>query len=212
MAVVEQSLAEQAYQAIRQLIVSLELAPEQVISEPALMERLAIGRTPVREALHRLAQERLVEVYPRRGMFVAGVDVRDLARLTEVREAIEGQAARLAAERHDEADELAALLDELGGPPRDQRELMALDERIHHAVYRWSRNEFLAATAEQYYGHALRIWYLALDRTTELEGAVQEHRTLLEAIRDGEAARAEAEMRDHVRHFEQTMRKVLVTP
>ena len=64
------------------LIVSLELPPGAVIDERELMERLGIGRTPVREALRRLAQERLVEVFPRRGMFVTGVDVRDLARLS----------------------------------------------------------------------------------------------------------------------------------
>jgi DNA-binding GntR family transcriptional regulator len=210
-AVVEDSLAEQAYQSIRELIVSLELPPEQPISERALMEELRIGRTPVREALRRLAQERFVAVYPRRGVFVTGVDVRDLARLSEVREAVEPQAARLAAERLSDHAELDELLGELERPHK-QRELMRLDARIHHAVYRWSRNDLLAATAEQYYLHALRIWNLAVDRTSELEGAVLEHRALLEAIRDGDAARAESVMREHVQHFEQAMRKVLVTP
>src|SRR5262245_56022986 len=75
-----QSLADKAYHEIRHLIVSLELPPGAVIDERDLIERLGIGRTPVREALRRLALERLVEVYPRRGMFVTGVDVRQLAR------------------------------------------------------------------------------------------------------------------------------------
>src|SRR5919201_2087608 len=98
------------------MIVSLELPPGGVISERALMERLRVGRTPVREALRRLAQEKLVDVYPRRGMFVTGVDVRELARLSEVRAVLEPEAARLAAERATDADraELAALLEELG--------------------------------------------------------------------------------------------------
>ena len=75
------SLADRAYHAIREMIVSVELRPGAVIDERRLMERLGIGRTPTREALRRLAQERLVEVYPRRGMFVAdiGVDA-DLSR------------------------------------------------------------------------------------------------------------------------------------
>jgi DNA-binding GntR family transcriptional regulator len=213
-AVGQGSLAEKAYEAIRGLIVSLELGPGAVIDERELIERLGIGRTPVREALRRLAQEQLVEVYPRRGMFVTGVDIRDLARLSEVREAIEGQAARLAAERVTAGDreEIAALLTELGEQAGSgEPELMGLDERIHHAVYRFARNEFLEATAERYYVLALRIWYLALDQAHELEGAVLEHRALLEAIRDGDAARAEATMRDHVRHFEQAMRRVLLT-
>ena len=83
------SLAERAYLAIRDLIVSLRLPPGALINERRLIESLGIGRTPVREALRRLAQEQLVEVFPRRGMFVTKVDVRDLARISEVRAALE---------------------------------------------------------------------------------------------------------------------------
>ncbi len=101
-------LADQAYIALRGLIVSLELAPGAVIDERALIERLGIGRTPIREALRRLAHEQLVEVFPRRGMFVTNVDVRDLARISEVREALEPEAARLAAERATEEERDAA--------------------------------------------------------------------------------------------------------
>src|SRR5438105_15028513 len=195
------SLADKAYHAIRQLIVSLELAPGAVIDERALIDRLGIGRTPVREALRRLAQERLVEVYPRRGMFVTGVDVRELARLSEVRAVLEPEAARLAAERATDADrtELGALLEELD---TDGSELMDLDERIHRAVYRAAHNDLLAATLEQYYVLALRIWMIALDRAHELEEAVEAHRALLEAIQDGDGERAAETMRAHVENFE----------
>ena len=86
------------------------------------MERLGLGRTPVREALRTLAQEKLVEVYPRRGMFVSPVDVGDLAALSEARRTLESFAARLAAERANDGDRAsrAALLDELAGA-RGQR-------------------------------------------------------------------------------------------
>ncbi len=206
------SLADRAYHAIREMIVSVELRPGAVIDERGLMERLGIGRTPTREALRRLAQERLVQVYPRRGMFVTSVEIRDLASLAEVRSALESHAARLAAERATEEDrsELEALLGELGGRSElDVRELMALDERIHRQVYRSAHNPFLEATLEEYYVLALRIWYLALDRAPELEQAVLGHRELLEAIRDGDADRAEATMRRHVLDFEEVMRRVL---
>jgi len=73
-------LSEQAYRSIRDLIVTLDLPPGAVVSEADLMSRLGMGRTPVREALRALARERLVEVYPRRGIFVAGVDPRELSR------------------------------------------------------------------------------------------------------------------------------------
>jgi len=204
------SLADQAYVAIRGLIVSLKMAPGALIDERRLMESLGIGRTPVREALRRLAQEQLVEVFPRRGMFVTGVDVRDLARISEVREALEPEAARLAAERATDADreELRALLAEIGGRGVN---LIDLDERVHRAVYRAAHNDLMAATLGQYYVLALRIWMLALDRAHELEDAVEAHRDLLHAIVDGDADHAAAAMRAHVQNFEQAMRRVLVT-
>jgi DNA-binding GntR family transcriptional regulator len=206
------SLADRAYHAIRGMIVSLDLRPGAVIDERALMDRLGIGRTPTREALRRLAQEGLVEVYPRRGMFVTSVEIRDLASLAEVRSVLESNAARLAAERAtgEDRDALESLLGELGSrTDLDARELMALDERIHRQVYRSAHNPFLESTLEEYYVLALRIWYLALDQARELEQAVLGHRELLEAIRDGDGDRAEETMRSHVLEFEESMRRVL---
>jgi DNA-binding GntR family transcriptional regulator len=206
------SLSDRAYHAIREMIVSLELRPGAVIDERRLMEQLGIGRTPTREALRQLAQERLVEVYPRRGMFVTSVEISDLASVAEVRSVLESAVARLAAERATDEDRVAvaALLDELEHHTElDQRELMALDERIHRHVYRCARNAFLEATLEEYYVLALRIWYLALDQTRELERAVLDHRQILEAIRDADADRAAETMRRHVLEFEDAMRRVL---
>jgi len=206
------SHAEQAYYAIRSLIVTLDLAPGSVVSEQDLMARLELGRTPVREALRRLAQERLVEVYPRRGIFVAPVDARNLASLSEVRSVLEPLAAKLAAERLAEADraELDALIAELTDlhDPQERR-LMEVDQRIHHFVYRASHNEFLAAALDEHYMHALRIWFLALDRVSHLEDAILEHRAILEAIRDGDATRAASVMSTHVDGFEGSIRRSL---
>jgi DNA-binding GntR family transcriptional regulator len=207
------SLADQAYVAIRDLIVTLELPPGSPVRESELTVRLGIGRTPVREALRRLAQERLVEVFPRRGIFVTTVDVRDLAHLCEVRAVLEPEAARLAAERATRADleELRGLEAELGLVRRsDDRALIELDRRIHHAVYRAGQNPFLAETLEAYYAHALRIWMLALART-DLGAAVREHAELLEAIIRGDAERAADLMRAHVETFEEAMRDVLLS-
>jgi DNA-binding GntR family transcriptional regulator len=201
--------ADRAYLAIRGLIVSLELPPEAVIDERALMQRLGLGRTPVREALRRLAHEQLVEVFPRRGMFVSGVDVRDLARISEVREALEPEAARLAAERatEGERDELTDLSNEIG----TGSDLMGLDERIHRAVYRAAHNDLMEKTLSEYYVLALRIWMISLDRAQELEEAVEAHRDLLHAIVLGNGDRAADLMRAHVENFEQAMHRVLVT-
>jgi DNA-binding GntR family transcriptional regulator len=206
------SLADQAYVSLREMIVTLELAPGTLVKEPELVGRLGIGRTPVREALRRLSLERFIEVYPRRGMVVTTVDVRDLARLCEVRQALEPEAARLAAERATEADldEITAVLAELGSRRRrDGRSLIELDRRIHEAIYRASHNPFLEATLEEYYMHALRIWMLGLERAG-LNAAVHEHADLLAAILRGNGVRAAELMRSHVERFEEEMRDVLL--
>jgi DNA-binding GntR family transcriptional regulator len=208
-----QSLSDRAYYAIRELIVTLELAPGSIVSERELQERLGVGRTPVREALQRLEGERLIEVYPRRGIFVSNVNVLDLAVLSEVRTVLEGFAARLAAERStaDDREATSALiadLDELSAAA-DERRLIHLDQRIHRHVYRCTHNPFLETTLDGYYVLTLRIWFLALDRVNRLGDAVQEHRELLEAIRDGDPERAEDAMRRHVAGFEEAIRRVL---
>ena len=203
------SLADRAYLSIRELIVSLELAPGALIDERQLVETLGIGRTPVREALRRLAQEQLVEVFPRRGMFVTGVDVRDLARISEVRAALEPEAARLAAERatDEERDDLASLSDQI----KSGSDLMGLDERIHRAVYAAAHNHLLEKTLGEYYVLALRIWMIALGRAQDLEDAVEAHRDLVHEIVVGNSNGAADIMRAHVENFEQAMRKALVS-
>ena len=208
-----ESLRDRAYYRIRELIVTLELAPGSILSERALMDRLGVGRTPVREALQRLVGECLVEVYPRRGIFVANVNVRDLAVLSEVRSVLEPFAAGLAAERSTAADRerTLAIIGELEQvtASADERLLIELDQRIHRHVYRCAHNPFLEATLDGYYVLTLRIWFLALERVTRLDDAVREHLELLEAVSAGDALGAEEAMRRHVAGFEQAIRRVL---
>ena len=209
---VSDSLAEQAYSSIRRLIVTAELAPGSVLSEAELQDSLGLGRTPIREALRTLANDHLVDVYPRRGMFVAGVDVRDLRALSEVRAVLEPFAAGIAAERRDDSD--VAAIDQLLVEIRehknvDIRTLIDLDERIHHRVYAATHNSFLISDLNRYYTHALRIWFLALDNVENLTEAVEEHAELLTAIRDSNARLAVKIMTRHINDFEDEMRKAL---
>ena len=208
-----ESQSDHAYRDIRALIVTLELPPGSVLSEPELQQRLGLGRTPIREALRTLAHERLVDVYPRRGMFVAALDPRDLAALSEVREQLEPYAARLAAQRRtvedlEVIDDLLAAIDTNAHDP-DMRILIELDQRIHHHVYRCAHNDFLQGVCIEHYMHALRIWFLALDRVSHLGDAVAEHRDLLVAIREGDADRAAQVMSSHVTGFEAEVRRAI---
>src|SRR6476620_2753600 len=84
-----QSLTDRAYGEIEEMIVTLRLAPGSAVSESALSELLGIGRTPIREALQRLARERLVAIFPRRGIVVTDINVTSQLRLLEVRRELE---------------------------------------------------------------------------------------------------------------------------
>ena len=207
------SQSEEAYLRIRERIVSLDMRPGSVVNEGRLREELKIGRTPIREALLRLARENLVRSIPHRGTFVTDVNITDLARITEVRFVLEAHAARLAAERLSGADrkcftDLLQVLEH--GPSVDQRELMRLDQQIHRQIYVAARNPFLESTLERYFNLSLRLWYLVLDRDVSLREALEEHMELLRAILAGDQDRAEQSMRRHVTGFEREIRKVLV--
>jgi DNA-binding GntR family transcriptional regulator len=102
------------------------------------------------------------------------------------------------------------LLDELaGGGSLDERALFELDQRLHRHVWRCAHNAFLEETLDAYFVLTLRIWLLAIDRVSRLDRAVQEHRELLEAIRDGDADAAADAMLRHVHGFERAIRAVL---
>jgi DNA-binding GntR family transcriptional regulator len=207
------SQSEEAYRRLLERIVSLEMRPGSVVDEARLRAELRIGRTPIREALQRLARENLVRSVPHRGTFVTDVNITDLARITEVRVVLEAHAARLAAEKLTSQDrrQIEELLELLRrGYVTGQRDLMQLDQQVHRLVYRSTHNPFLEATLERYFNLSLRLWYLVLDREVRLREAVDEHVELLQAICAGDGARAEDIMRRHVSGFEREIRKVLV--
>src|SRR5256886_5307381 len=192
------SQGERAYLLIRDQIVTLRLAPGSVIEEARLRQELGLGRTPIREALQRLAHENLVTFVPHRGTFVSDINMTDLHRLTEVRTEMESYAARLAAERataRDRAqmDDLMAELSTISDA--DVHSLMRLDQRIHRLIYQATRNAFLQAMLEESFNLSLPIWFLGLDRGVRLKEAVEEHRQLLDAIVPRDAPGAQSAMR-----------------
>jgi DNA-binding GntR family transcriptional regulator len=201
--------ADRAYVDLRDRIVTLSLAPGTVLREDELMRDLEVGRTPLREAVKRLALENLVAVQPRRGTFVSAVEASDIVNITEVRAQLEGYAAELAAQRLD-ADHRAAAeallreVEELAAPG-DQDWLMRFDERIHRFTWEATGNPYLIQTLERYFTHSLRIWYLVLDRLPGLGHAVHDQTHLVEALLAGDAARARGIMREHVLDFQREL-------
>ncbi len=206
-------LADRAYAELRDRIVTLTIAPGAPIDEDLLGGELSIGRTPVREAIKRLALENLVTVFPRRGTFASEINITDLADISDVRTQLEGHAAYRAAQRitDGQRSELAELLQELAHSQGsdDVEALMALDARVHRFIHRCAGNPYLEETLGRYFNLSLRIWHLVLDRLPHLFTRVHEHDDLLHAIDAGQADRARAILADHIETFEREIRAVL---
>jgi DNA-binding GntR family transcriptional regulator len=206
-------LADRAYSELRDRIVTLRIAPGAPIDEDALGGELEIGRTPVREAIKRLALENLVTVFPRRGTFASEINITDLADISDVRTQLEGHAAYRATERITPAqqEELEGLLDELAESQGsdDVDALMSLDARVHRFVHRCAGNPYLEETLGRYLNLSLRIWYLVVDRLPHLFARVHEHEELLRAIAATDPDRARAVMVEHIETFEREIRSVL---
>lgn len=205
-------LSEQAYHLIKEQIVTLQLEPLSVIDEQALREDLGLGRTPIREALHRLAAEGLVIIAPRRGMFVADISITDLAKIFEVRMVLEGFCARLAAQRIT-ADQIARLEETMSRldtmDETDSMLLMEIDEQFHEMLYAASNNEFLADTLNRFHALSLRLWHLVLDRLPDFRYSIEQHREITQAIKERDGARAEQLLQQHVTEFQQEIKAAL---
>jgi DNA-binding GntR family transcriptional regulator len=157
------SLADKAYVAIRDRLIMLAISPGDPIDDDALAQDLGVGRTPVREALKRLEVDRLVVSYSRRGTFATGMDISDLAHISDIRAQLEPLAARRAAERavrttNAELEELATRIEQLDVAQIDRTELMRWDLAVHRAIYRAAGNPHLEDVLIRYDNLATRIF------------------------------------------------------
>ena len=208
------SLAERAYQQLRDQLVMLEIRPGEPINDGQLALTMGLGRTPVREALKRLEGDHLVVSYPRRGTFATVVDITELAEVSEIREQLEPLAARRAARMasaaaRTELGELAGMIGTLNSGTAAQHELMRYDIAVHRKIYAASANRLLEDVLIRYDNLATRIWCLMLDKMPSVSGHIAEHVNLLNAIVEGDGDRAATLALEHVVRFEAAVREVL---
>lgn len=206
------SQSERAYLEIRDLIVRVELAPGDVIREDELQEQLGIGRTPIREALQRLARDQFVTVIPRRGMLVSGVDVTELSMLYETRTILEPYATRLACARgrREHWDLMAEVLKGARKPAVTNDELMRIDRTCHEIVWSASGNRFLTDTLDMLYAQSDRLWHLYLSDVSDMRHAVEEHSAIHEALVSGDADRAALLAEAHMRAFDEEISQAVL--
>ena len=188
------SLTDRAYTEIEELIITLKLAPGSAVSEQELSAHLGIGRTPIREALQRLARERLVAILPRRGIIVSEINVSSQLRLLEVRREIERLIARSAARRAT-GDERARFLAiaagfEKSAKAKDDIAFMRIDRDFNQLCSSASHNEFAAGAMGLMHSLSRRFWYLHHRHAADMPGTAKLHADIARAIAAGEEARA----------------------
>lgn len=217
------SLSYQAYHTIRKKIVTLELAPGQIIDENSLRAELQLGRTPIREALKRLEIEKLVTILPRRGMFVTDISILDLQRLFEVRLNLETLAASLAATRgratHWQQMAQALAKSQSESNDADQKDfLIEIDEECHLIMYEAADNEFLKNTLQTLYTLSLRLWYFSMTKISEADTQIvqprhiDDHQLIYEALKNKESELASQLMHQHIQAYQQDIQRIILDP
>jgi DNA-binding GntR family transcriptional regulator len=210
----DESYADFAYRVLCDELIVLDIKPGEPLNDEVISRRLGVGRTPIREAMKRLEGDHLVTAYPRRGTFAAGVDITDLAEVSEIRQLLEpaasARAARMASPRtRQELGELAREVERLLSVPQAQRDLMRLDMRVHRSIYRAAGSRHLEDVLVRCDNLATRIWSLVLEKLPPVSDHIAQHVGLLDFIADGDADAAARLTTRHVTDFENLIRGVL---
>jgi DNA-binding GntR family transcriptional regulator len=191
------------YASVRDAIIRAELEPGRQISENELAAQLGVSRTPVREALARLRDDRLVEIVPQLGTFVSRISVAGVDDAQFLREALECSAIRLAAERAEQADVLA--LEGVLARQEDARDaadaaaFFVLDDELHSTLCEMSGRPIAWAIVERANGHLNRVRRLSLAQPRYLAEMIAEHKVVVDAVARNEPDAAEEALRHHLR-------------
>jgi DNA-binding GntR family transcriptional regulator len=202
------SLSEAAYRRLEEMIVMLELPPGTVVSEAELSKRLGIGRTPIGEAVSRLARQDLITIMPRRGIVISEINITKQLKLLEVRREVERLVARCAARRAapEERKRFAEIADAMDETVRNEDALgfVRLDHEFNVLCAAAARNEYAANIMAMMQSLSRRFWVLHHKRVADLPRGVKAHADVARAIAAGDeraAAKASDRLIDYIEEF-----------
>lgn len=202
-------LREVVFDALREAIIDGILRPGERLMESQLAGELGVSRTPVREAIRKLELEGFVVMIPRKGAYVAGISLKDIADVFEVRAALEALATVLAAERitEEELEELERILVRKA-EIIEQQEIalfIELDKKFHDTLYRSSRNQRLIQILTNLQDEVHRFRSVSLAYPGRMPVALDEHRKVVEALAERDIALAEALAWEHIENAENSL-------
>jgi GntR family transcriptional regulator, rspAB operon transcriptional repressor len=197
------SVRAQVYLLIRDAIVSLQLVPGQALSENELADQYGVSRTPVREALIRLADDGLVEVVPQLGTYVSRIDPQAVREAQFIRESLELASLPRAADRVTDADAAAlrALLDEqrAAAAEHDLRRWFALDEDLHRTLLEIAGHRRVWSVVQSAKAHLDRVRMLSLPEPAVVEDLTSQHTAIVDNLLGGRRRAAETVLARHLR-------------
>jgi DNA-binding GntR family transcriptional regulator len=203
-----ETLTEQAYRLIEEQIVTLRLKPGDVLSEQMLSAVFKIGRTPIREALQRLAREGLITILPRKGVLVSDINPRNQLLVLEVRREIERLLSRAGAERanKDQREQLLEIAQGMdhAAKTNDDISFMRLDRELNRLLIEAAHNDYAARSMKLLQGLSRRFWYMHYREAADLPLCARLHANQARAIAQGNgeaAARASDKLMDYVENF-----------
>ena len=201
---VQKPLKDLVYLELKHKILTGEIVSQTRLMEIDLSEKMNVSRTPIREAIKRLADDGLVKVEPRRGAYVANISIKDMLDVFEVREDMEGFVAKLAAQRitdeeKDSLREIAKEYEEAIEKADDKENIIALDEKFHNFIVQCSGNETLSELVNYVQELSLRFRYLYYDDFSLYESTAEQHNRIMEAINAGRDEEARSEADAHVK-------------
>ena len=177
------SLAEQAYELLENRLVTLELAPGSIVSEGLLIDMVGLGRTPVREAMQRLAQQDMIRVMPRKGLMIVPVESTDMLHILEVRKRLERLIVKLAAlnARDEQRSDLSAIARTLSFSHDSFEDFLELDRELDTLLDDCAGNPFASAAVAPLRTHCRRFWFFNRHRL-RLSDAIAAHGTMIRLI------------------------------
>ena len=201
---VQKPLKDLVYLELKHKILTGEIVSQTRLMEIDLSEKMNVSRTPIREAIKRLADDGLVKVEPRRGAYVANISIKDMLDVFEVREDMEGFMTKLAAQRitDEEKEELRAIAAEYEkaiDDADDKEKIIELDEKFHNFIVKCSGNETLSELVNYVQELSLRFRYLYYDDDSHYASTAEQHNRIMEAINDGRDEEARKEADAHVK-------------
>ena len=201
-------LRDVVFKKLRQAILTGAYKPGERLMEIHLADKLGVSRTPIREALRRLEQERLIKDSGR-GSVVLGITLEDLMDIMDIRQQIEGLAAYYAT-KNITADELAEMqriseLQDFYYGKQDMERLRQMDDQFHDSIYRYCKRSVICDTLRPLHRKTQRYRKLSLDNPQRLAGSIAEHKGILQAIASGNAKLAADLTTQHIANAKEHM-------